>query len=290
MAIFAKVAEAGSFRAAAKALDLSPSVVSHHISRLEEHLGTALLYRSTRRVSLTDNGAELFASAKAMVEAAEAGLDAIRVRSDQPAGRLRIAVAGAVFENPPYIDHLVGFAKRYPKVELSISFSDQKVELIGSSFDAAIRIGWLEDSRYKARKLCEIERAVVVAPGYLAGKPMPKALRDLEAWDWIKLAQIPVSRQLIDIRGEVPPFNPHVAAEVDSVAALSNLAISGIGLACVPRFLVRSELHDGRLIALSPDWELQPASVYAVWPNNVAADSLTMRFVHFLVESLSQAK
>lgn len=287
MAIFRMVVEAGTFRAAAKALNLSPSVVSHHVSQLEDHLGTALLYRSTRKISLTDDGAELFEASRKMIEAAEAGLDAIQKRSDQPAGRLRLAVTGAVFENPPYIDHLIAFAKQYPKVDLSISFSDQKIELIGSSFDAAIRIGWLEDTQYKARKLCEIERAMVTAPAYLAGKAMPKSLHELATWDWIELAQIPIAKQLINKKGEIPSINPGTSMEVDSVAALCQMAINGMGVACVPRFLVKSELHDGLLIALSPNWDLMAPGAYVVWPNNASDDSLTLRFVHFLAERMS---
>ena len=147
-------------------------------------------------MSLTDDGTELFAASRKMIEAAEAGLEAITKRSDQLAGRLKIAVAGAVFENQPYIDHLVAFAKQYPKIDLEFSFSDQKIELIGSTFDAAIRIGWLENSQYKARKICEIERVLVVAPGYLAGRASPGKLSDLESWDWIKLSQIPLTRAI----------------------------------------------------------------------------------------------
>ncbi len=287
MAIFQTVVEAGSFRAAAKLLNLSPSVVSHHVSQLETHIGTALLYRSTRKISLTDDGAELFAASRKMAAAAQAGLDAIHRRSDQPTGRLRVAVAGAVFENPPYVDHLIAFTKRYPKVDLTISFSDQKIELIGSEYDAAVRIGWLEDSQYLARKLCTIERVLVAAPGYLAGKAMPKAISDLAEWDWIKLTQLPVTKQLVNSNQEVPDFSPSIAVEVDSVSALCQMAMNGIGIAAVPRCLVTSALQTGRLIALSPNWELMAPGAYAVWPNNVSRESLTNRFVQFLADQMS---
>jgi DNA-binding transcriptional LysR family regulator len=291
MAIFANVVEAGSFRAAAKALNLSPSVVSHHISQLEDRLGTALLYRSTRKISLTDDGAALFEASGHMVAAAQAGLEALQKRSDQPAGRLRIAVAGAVFENPPYIDHLIDFAKRYPKIELSISFSDQDIELIGSAFDVAIRVraGRLEDSRYKARKLSEIERVLIAAPSYLAGKAMPKSVTDLDSWDWIKLAQFTIAQQLMNKQGEVPKISPTAIMEVDSVAALCQMVRAGLGIACVPRQLVRQDLRAGRLIAIVPNWPLLAPGAYAIWPNNVSRDSLTLRFVSFMAARLKGA-
>ena len=174
MAVFWKVAETGSFRGAAKALGLSPSVVSHHVSKLEKQLGVALLYRSTRRLSLTTDGAELFAASGDMVAAAQAGLDAIKTRANQASGRLRVAAAGAVFESSPYFDHLMAFTREFPKVDLSISFSDQMIEMIGSAYDVALRVGWLQDSQYKARKLADLSRVFVAAPDVAAAKTVPK--------------------------------------------------------------------------------------------------------------------
>jgi DNA-binding transcriptional LysR family regulator len=286
MAVFRKVVETGTFRGAAKALDLSPSVVSHHITQLEANLGTALLYRSTRRISLTSDGHRLFDASTKMVEAAHAGLDAIRSRTEQPSGRLKIAVTGAVFESPPYVDHIVAFAKAHPKVDLSISFSDQKIELIGSIFDAAVRIGWLDDSRYKTRKLCDIGRSLVASRDYMQDRKPPKKIEDLDTFDWIKLTQLPVNKQLISKSGDVPTVRPKIAIEVDSVAALRRMALSGMGVAAIPRFLVASDIIDGRLVELKPHWDLMSAGAYIVWPNNVPETSLTIRFVDFLAKQL----
>jgi DNA-binding transcriptional LysR family regulator len=287
MAIFREVVEAGSFRAAAKILKLSPSVVSHHVAQLEERLGTALLYRSTRRLSLTHDGATLLAASHQMVDAARSGLAALRKRSGEPSGRLTVAVAGAVFESPPYINHLSAFARAHPKVDMSISFSDQMIDLIGSTFDAAIRIGWLEDSRYKARKLTEIRRALVVSPKYLEGRKAPRTMEDLEGWDWVKLAQVPVLRQLTNKAGESPVMSIRVAIEVDSVAALCRMAGDGMGVACVPRFLIEPQIQDGRLVLLEPDWDLMAPGAYVVWPNNVSDDSLTRHFVDYMVQQVA---
>jgi len=286
MAVFRKVVETGTFRVAAKALDLSPSVVSHHVTQLEANLGSALLYRSTRKISLTSDGHRLFDASTKMIEAAQAGLDAIRSHTKQPAGRLKIAVTGAVFENPPYVDRIVAFAKAHPNVDLSVSFSDQKVELIVSAFDAAVRIGWLEDSRYKTRKLCDIGRALVASPDYLADKKLPKKVEDLETFDWIKLGQFPVTKQLISKSSEVPSMRPKGAIEVDSAASLRRMALSGMGVACIPRCLVAPDIMQGRLAELKPRWDLTSAGAHVVWPSNVAEGSLTMRFVNFLAKQM----
>ena len=287
MAVFRAVVEIGSFRGAAKALGLSPSVISHHITQLETNLGAALLYRSTRKLSLTGDGHRLFEASTKMVEAAQAGLDAIRGRAEQPSGRLKVAVTGAVFENPPYVDHIVAFAKAHPKVDLSVSFSDQKIELIGSVFDAAVRIGWLDDSRYKTRKLCEVGRALVASRDYLQDRKLPNKVEDLERFDWIKLAQFPVNKQLVNKTGDVPAIRPRIAIEVDSVAALRRMALAGMGVAAIPRFLVAPDIIDGRLTELKPRWDLMSVGAYAVWPNNVSGTSLTIRFVNFLAKQLS---
>ncbi len=286
MAVFRAVVETGSFRRAAKALDLSPSVISHHITHLETALGAALLYRSTRKLSLTSDGHRLFEASTKMVEAAQAGLDAIRGRADQPSGRLKVAVTGAVFENPPYVDHIVAFAKAHPNVDLSVSFSDQKIELIGSVFDAAVRIGWLDDSRYKTRKLCDIGRVLVASQDYLQDKRLPKKVEDLESFDWIKLAQFPVNKQLINKSGDVPTIRPRIAIEVDSAASLRRMVLAGMGVAAIPRILVAPDIINGRLIELKPRWDLMSAGAYAVWPNNVSDTSLTIRFVNFLAKEL----
>lgn len=285
MAVFRKVVQTGTFRAAARSLDLSPSVVSHHVAQLESRLGTPLLYRSTRRLSLTTDGHRLFEASSRMVEAAEAGLDAVRQSIEQPSGRLKVAVTGTVFESPPFISHLAAFARAHPKVDLALNFSDQKVELVGSDFDAAIRIGWLEDSRYKTRKLCELDLAIIASPDYLAGRPLPRRIEDLDGFDWIKLEQLSVSRQLTDASGEGAPVTPNIAIEVDSVAALRQMALEGLGATALPRFLVAEQIAAGRLIELEPRWPLMPVRAYLVWPNNVPDNSLTHRFVDFLVRA-----
>lgn len=287
IAIFREVVDTGSFRAAAKSLKLSPSVVSHHVSQLEQQLGTALLYRSTRKISLTDDGDKLFVASQKMAEAVNQALRDISVTADQLSGRLRLAVPGNMFERPPFIDHVIAFARQHPKVQLAINFSDQRVELIGSELDLAIRSGWLENSQYKARRLYDMDHVIIAAPAYLAGKRSPKTVDDLGKFTWIKLLQLPINRQLTNHHGRLPKINPPIAMEVDGVVAMCQMVKSGLGLAAVPKHVVEDELRDGSLVALSPGWSLKPISVYAVWPNNVSEDSLTLRFVRFLADRLS---
>lgn len=290
IAIFHEVVKSGSFRAAAKALKLSPSVVSHHVSQLEQRLGTALLYRSTRKISLTENGAVLFEAAQKIMAAATSGIGSIQHQTDLPSGRLRVAVSGNLFERPPFSDHLTDFAKHYPAIKLSLSFSDQRVDLIGSDFDVALRTGWLENSQYKARKLADLEHALVASKGYLFGKPLPKTIDDLSEMDWIGFRQFPINKQLTNTKGEMPRINPEVSIEVDGVVAMCQMAKSGLGLAAVPKVVIQDDLDRGDLIALNPNWPLKPISLYAVWPNNVSEESLTLLFVRFLADRMASGK
>jgi DNA-binding transcriptional LysR family regulator len=138
MAVFQAVADAGSFRGGAKRLGLSPSVVSHHVTQLEMQLGVALLYRSTRRLSLTDAGTDLLASARRMTQAADDGLASIQRRRDQPAGRLRVTVPSGG-QHPSFGLRLPEFIRRYPGIILSVNFTDTFADLGGSDFDLAIR-------------------------------------------------------------------------------------------------------------------------------------------------------
>ncbi|WP_137939933.1 LysR family transcriptional regulator [Chitinivorax sp. B] len=285
LAVFAKTVELGSFRAAAVALDLSPSVVSHHVSQLEARLGAALLYRSTRRLSLTADGESLLVSAQAMLQAAEAGLDTMAHRSVTSSGRLRLTLP-AFFAHSPLLLMLADFARQFPNVTLSMQFSDVKQDLIRDGIDLAIRIGELADSGLKSRKLFVMTRVLVAAPALMACRPMPDLPDDLQHWDWIGLAMRPNHKWLVKADGQQTriEFIPQVV--VDSLAAACQLAEAGLGLATPPLFMVAEALQAGRLQNPLPDWQVPPLDVFAVWPANAPKAGLTQRLVAFLVSRL----
>lgn len=283
MAVFATTVETGSFRAAAKALKLSPSVVSHHVGQLEGRLGVALLYRSTRSLSLTPDGEKLFGAARAMLEAAEAGLDAISGQSSQPVGELRLT-APAVLSAGILVDDIAAFSERFPKIQLSLNFTDLRRNLIGDGIDVAIRMGWLEDSALKSKKLFEIRRKLCVAPSYIAKRAPPRRPADLADWDWLQLKSVRPEMTLTSKRGASHriAFVPKLI--VDDAIALYRLSRAGLGLAMTPEFLAADDIAQGRMVELLPAWHLEPLRIYAVWPPNAPRDSLTARFVAFLEE------
>ncbi len=189
IAIFAKTVDHGSFREAARVLRLSPSVVSHHVTQLEQQLGTALLYHSTRKLSLTADGERLLAAVRSMIEAAEAGLQAIADQKSQLSGVLRITAPAALGQSM-LVDRFAEFSLANPLVQLSINFTDVRRDLIGEGFDVAIRMGWLKDSTLIARKLFDVRRRLVAGQTYCAKRSKPTSPRDLEDWDWLELGQV----------------------------------------------------------------------------------------------------
>ncbi len=281
VAIFAKTVEAGSFRQAAKELKLSPSVVSHHIAQLEERLGVTLLYRSTRQLSLTQEGKTLFGHAKDMLMAAEQGLNSIALQSPEPTGRLSITLP-SFFTKSKLIQSIADFAKTYPKIALSLYFTDIKQDLIQEGIDLAFRIGELSDSALKAKKLFDMPRKLVASPAYMKTHEKPQKPQDLADWDWIGLKMRSYRRTLIHQSGEQCEleFKPRIIA--DSVEAVSQLAVTGLGLATPPAFLVDAALKQNELIEILPTWEISSLAVYAVWPPNTMKSALTFRLLSFL--------
>jgi DNA-binding transcriptional LysR family regulator len=287
LAIFAKVAELGSFRAAARACALSASVVSHHISELEQRLGVPLLYRSTRRLALTADGEHLLASAREMVDAASRGLDEVTGKSAAPAGRLRIT-APAFFAETTFPDDLAAFVAAHPRVELAASFSEAPRDLLRDGLDLALRIGKLADSSLRVKKLADMHRLLVASPRYLAGRKRLKHPRELVGWDFIRLSSRPAELALGGPARSRPITVP-VASKlsVDSAAVMRALAVAGAGVTALPDVIVRDALARGDLIEVLSGWTLAVVGVYAVRPGGATASSLAQAFVEFIAPRLA---
>lgn len=282
MAVFAKVAELSSFRGAARALSLSPSVVSHHVAELEAHLSLPLLYRSTRGLSLTSEGEKFLVAAQEMVAAAERGLDGASGRSVTPSGTLRLTAPAFLAETALTRD-LADFAIAHPRVRLAVSFTDAPRDLLRDRLDLALRAGSLADSTHLSRRLADLRRVLVVAPRYLRTMKRPRAPRDLAGWAFIQLSSRPPTLTMTG-RGkkgsESVDLEPSIS--VDSAAAIRELVVAGAGLATLPEVMVRADLARGRLVEVLPGWSVAMLGIYAVWPYNAQRAGLTARFVEFM--------
>ncbi|MFK7938414.1 MAG: LysR family transcriptional regulator [Roseovarius sp.] len=280
IAIFAKTVDHGSFRGAARALNLSPSVVSHHISQLEEQLGTALLYRSTRKLALTRDGARLLDAARTMVDAAEAGIQDVADSARVASGELRVTLP-AILAQSHIVERIARFSQEHENVHLSLDFTDARRELIGDGFDVAIRMGWLKDSTLMSKKLQDVPRRLVASKDYLSTRPTPRSPRDLQSWDWIVLSQVMNHGSVFRARGDKPiSIKPNAHILVNDAHALYRFAQAGAGLAIIPDFLAQADVSGGEMSFVLPDWSVDPVSVYAVWPANAPKHGLSKLFIN----------
>ena len=281
IAIFAEMARQGSFRGAAKVLGLSPSVVSYHVSQLENHVGTALVYRSTRKLSLTHEGEILYQHARDMLTSAREGLSKVSTDNNEPSGKLTVTLPSALTRAPVNYE-IAEFCKQHRGIDVHILYTDVRQDLIANGIDIALRVGDMEDSSLKSKRIGQVERKLVCAPDYSAQQAEPKHPQDLESWHWIKLAMLPSSRSLInkDKQSEQITFSSHLT--VDNVEAMTQFCILGLGLATPPDFLVEEPLISGTLVEVLQEWQVAPIPLYAVWHANASDNSNIRRLLNFL--------
>jgi DNA-binding transcriptional LysR family regulator len=276
LAVFAKVADLGSFRAAARALTLSPSVVSHHVRELEAHLEIPLLHRTTRRLSITPAGERVLASARQIVELAERGLGEV----SSARGRLRIT-APAFLVAAGLCREVAAFAAQHASVELVVSFSEVTHDLLRDGFDVALRFGKLADSTYKSRKLAEMRRVLVATPA-VAASARVRVPRDLAAASIVQLSSRPPILRLTSRGHRQVSVTVAPRISVDSAAAMRELVLAGSGIAALPEVLVRDDVSRGRLAIVLPAWTPVSVGVYVVWPAHAQRSQLTQAFVSFV--------
>ncbi|MGR3712290.1 MAG: LysR family transcriptional regulator [Shimia sp.] len=281
IAVFATVVDQGSFRAAALSLCLAPSRVSEVVSQLERDLGVTLLYRSTRQLSLTNEGRQLNDAAKVMLGAVETGLDAISPLSKEPSGVLRVA-APAFVTQTDLMETFARFAHAYPKVDLEFHFSDRPSDVIGDGFDVAIRAGWLDDSDLMVRTIGHVDRFLVASPSYFASMPVPKMPSDLENWQWVRFIMRPDQTEMTSKGGDVVKVHGKSSVSVNSASALFEFAVRGLGLTAIPEHLACRGFERGELVHVLPEWNLKPLGLHAVWPNQSRRENITSLFVRFL--------
>lgn len=284
MAIFAKTIDHGSFRGAARELHLSPSVVSHHISQLEEHLGVALIYRSTRKLTLTREGERLLAATRKMLDVAEGELLQLSESAVEPSGELRLT-APSVLSNSKFTDAIAAFSRAYPRIQLTLDFSDSRRDLIEDGFDIAIRMGLNGKNTATSRVLFQVKRKLVASTEYLSTRPSINHPKQLQEWDWLALSpvrNVPVTFRKKRARPITIKSEPLVSC--NDAQALYRLVRAGAGYAIIPDFLAANDVEAGRVEFLLPEWENVHADVFAVWPANAPRHGL----VRLMLDHLSQ--
>ena len=264
---FVAVVEAGSFAAAARATRTPKSTVSKRVQELEAGLGLRLLERTTRKLRLTPDGAQLFERAQRLVGDAQDLERLMRDRDDTPRGRLR--VASPILFGQAFMGHIAaGFVRMWPETTLEVVFVDRRVDLIGEDFDCAIRVGQLDDSSLVARTFAESYSALVAAPDLFDRGELPATLDELARWPAIAFVPNGPAQPWIlekdDMRRELTPSS---VLSLGSLYAVREAALAGAGIAYVPEFIATEAIEAGRLLRLLPDWRSPAASLNIVYPS-----------------------
>ncbi len=285
---FCRVVETGGFAAAARDLDLSPSLVTKTIQQLEEWSGSRLLARTTRRMQLTEAGERFYAYCRRVIDDTERTLGAIRAAQGQLGGRLVLAVPVSLTLS--FLkDSLYAFQAAHPSIELELRLSDRPVDLVRDGVDVALRgQGQLEDSSLVAVPLMAMERAVAAAPDYWRrhGKPHhPAALASHNALAYLLGSD--ATRWAFDGPGGPQSVEVHGTFRADNSLLLIDAMLRGLGVGLVPRVMMRNEIAEGRLETALDDWHAPPRQLFAVYPSREHLPERVRTLVRFLKDRLA---
>ncbi|MDT3719060.1 LysR family transcriptional regulator [Pseudomonas oryzihabitans] len=286
MTVFVQVVEAGSLSAAARALGLTPSAVSRSLARTEQRLGTRLLLRTTRAITLTAEGeAYLRAARRILADLAEVE-EAI---ADQGVPRGRLRVSAALGHGRMTIVPLVAaFSARYPHIVVDLALGDEVVDILAGQADVAIRFGQLADSPLTARPIGVTGQVVVASPAYLARHGTPQVPEDLLRHNCLRF-NFRRAEPDWPFRRDGQVFSLKIAGNIEcnSGEALAHLAREGAGIARIGAFSVADDLHSGALVPLLDAWnpgDQEP--IHAVFVGGATMPARVRLFVDFLVEHL----
>lgn len=283
IAIFVKVVELSSFTAAAEALEISQPVVSKSVTRLEEKLGARLLNRTTRRLSLTEAGSELYRrSVRALAEIENAELEVARFQTE-PRGTLRVSapMSFSILQLGPVLQP---FLERYPGVTLELGLDDRRVDLVEEGFDVAIRIGQLQDSNLIARKIAPCRQVLCASPAYIAKRGSPERPEDLLEHSCIlySLVSAPREWRLTDPQGEIHVVPVNGTLHSNNGLVNRAVAVAGGGIVMMPTFYLGDQLRSGELKPVLCKYRPQDIAVYAVYPERRNLMPKVRAFVDYL--------
>jgi len=280
---FTTVVDCGSITAAALQLEQTTSGISRALGRLEQKLLTTLLNRTTRRIELSEEGKLFLEHARQIVGAIDAAEEALLIRRQQPAGRLRIDAASP-FMLHAIVPRIGKFRSQYPQIELELTSNDQFIDLLERRTDVAIRIGSLQDSTLHARPLGNSRLRLLAAPAYLAERPPLLTPADLDQHSCLGFIP-PSPLNIWPLTGAGLSITPQLAAS--SGETLRQLALAGQGIVCLSDFMTGGDRQAGRLVEVlgehsSAAWR----PIHAVYYRNTALAARIGCFLDFLSAEL----
>lgn len=290
MEILVAVVDLGSFTAAAETFRISPVMVGKHIRQLEERLGTRLLARTTRRQSLTEIGRQYVEQCRqilAQIAAAETGAEAMRAT---PRGKLKIT-APVSFGSECIAPLMADYLAAYPDVSLELNLNDRMADLVEEGFDAAIRIGALEDSGMVARPLRPYAMVICASPAYLARHGTPRTPDDLARHECVDFLQWSrhMRWRLSGREARHDGVTPESRFRSNNGQALRMAALHGFGIVMQAEILLAGDIAAGRLVPLLADYVPAPRLMHLLYPRDRQPTPKLTTFIDFLLERYGPA-
>jgi DNA-binding transcriptional LysR family regulator len=265
---YVKVVQSGSFTRAAELLGTSKGYLSRVLANLESELGAKLLERTTRTLSMTETGREIFERAVGILTAVEETKRVAQDAQGEPRGQLRLT-CGVEFGMLAVTEWVGQFLERYPKATCDVEYTSRVIDLVHEGFDLAIRIGPLPESRLVARKLGQIEYGLFACARYLKRHGTPATAQDLRSHSLVMISNgshrhgwtLEQGREQVqvDVAARLRVNNSHAARDA---------LLRSLGIGRLPLLIAGEDVAAGRLVPLLPDWRSPPADVHAVYPSS----------------------
>jgi DNA-binding transcriptional LysR family regulator len=291
--LFARVAEAGSFSRAAERLRVPKSTVSRRVAALESALGERLLQRTTRKLKLTEFGEGVLEHAQHVALDVEAAASLAGARQAEPSGRLRVSMPSD-FASLLLATMLADFVAEHPAIRLELDLSARRVDLIGESFDVALRMGELaDDASLAARRIVAFSNGLYAAPAYLERRGLPAEPAQLLQHDGLLLltrSGSPEPWRLTSEAGQHWEGQPIARATVNVPEVLLRLALAGAGIAAIGDHFAEPHVRAGELVPVLPEWHSPPATAWAVFPGRRLMPARTRVFIDALTAQFDAAK
>ena len=268
--LFSQVVEMGSFSKVAEQNNLTNSVVSKRIARLEEEIGVQLLYRTTRKLTLTEAGKAILHGAKNVKQATQEAMDAVSGFGENVSGHIKMSVP-SISGDLILADAVAEFCNMHPGLTVDMSLDNRFVDLVNDGFDLVIRTGYLEDSSLIARHILDSQWVVCASPSYIARNGKPLIPTDLVKHNCLQYAYQTTGASEWQFIREGQGDNKYIVRvsgsfSTDNATALRKAALGGHGIAYVPRCLVYHDIRNGQLVDLFPGIVGKKLGIYAVYP------------------------
>ncbi|MEH7847547.1 LysR family transcriptional regulator [Rhizobium laguerreae] len=288
--IFMAVVDAGSFIAGGQAVGLSRSAAGKAVIRLEDRLGVRLLNRTTRTLSLTEEGRMFYERGLRILVSVDEAEASVAGQDSMPRGVLRLTVDDA-FGRLVMLPLLEKYLRAWPDIQVEVSFTDRLADIVEEGFDLAIRVGaTATDTRLVSRVIATYKARLCASPSYLAERGEPRDVDDLAVHDCL-ISAGRNQRQGWRFRGEGGSWikaRGRSRLRLDSGEAIRDAALAGLGIALLPDFLVTDDLAAGRLRQILADFETDDAKIVTLYPDKRLLEPRVRRFIDLIVEELGR--